>query len=158
VRQVKAALKIISGGQTGVDRAALKWALAQGVRHGGWCPEGRQAEDGVIASRFALKETSSADPQVRTHRNVRDSDGTVIFSRKRELSGGTAETARFATEIGKPLLHLTTAADAHEAARRLDAFLREYHIAVLNVAGPRESEEPDVGPFVPIVLSLALKR
>lgn len=152
------ALKIISGGQTGVDRAALEWALANGIPHGGWCPKARQAEDGVIPSQFQLRETGSADPLIRTRRNVRDSGGTVIFSKSEELRGGAAETARFAREIGKPLLHLTAHTKANEAAKQLDAFLQEHRIAVLNVAGPRESEEPGVSSFVHIVLSHALKQ
>jgi len=154
---VKPAFKIISGGQTGVDRAALEWALAKGFPHGGWCPKGRWAEDGIIPPQFQLKETRSADPVVRTHRNVQDSDGTIIFSRSERLTGGTAETARFAREIAKPLLHLTVDAKADEAARQLDAFLRGHGITVLNVAGPRETEEPGVGSFVRIVLSHAVE-
>jgi len=149
-------LKIISGGQTGVDRAALEWALAKRFPHGGWCPKGRRAEDGIIPPLFQLTETGSADPVIRTHRNVKDSDGTVIFSQGERLSGGTAETARFAREIGKPLLHLTADTKADAAARQLGAFLVEHGITALNVAGPRESEEPGVGPFVHVVLTLAL--
>ena len=96
-------LKIISGGQTGVDRAALEWALANGFSHGGWCPKRRWAEDGPIPPQFQLKETAAKNPAVRTRRNVRDSGGTVLFSKCPELAGGTAETAAFAREIGKPL-------------------------------------------------------
>lgn len=117
---------------------------------------GRRAEDGIIPPQFQLNETDSADPVIRTHRNVQDSDGTIIFSRNEQLSGGTAETARFARMIGKPLLHLTAASEADEAVRQLSAFLEKHEIAVVNVAGPRESEEPDVGPFVHTVLSRAL--
>ena len=72
--------KIVSGGQTGVDRAALEWATANGVTHGGWCPKGRKAEDGMIPPEFKLNETFSEDTSIRTRRNVEDSDGTVIFS------------------------------------------------------------------------------
>jgi len=140
-----------------VDRAALEWALAKGLPHGGWCPKGRRAEDGVIPPQFQMIETDRADPVIRTHRNVQDSDATVIFSRSEQSGGGTEETARFAREIGKPLLHLTPVARPEEAARQLAAFLHEHRIAVLNVAGPRESEEPGVGPFVHVVLSLAVK-
>jgi hypothetical protein len=155
---VKRDLKIISGGQTGVDRAALEWALHHGIPCGGWCPRGRRAEDGIIPPQFQLKETDGDDPVIRTHRNVQEADGTVIFSRSEVFTGGTAETARFAREIGKPLLHLTVATEADAAARQLGAFLREHQIAVLNVAGPRQSEEGAVGPFVHMVLSQTLKR
>src|ERR1043166_873457 len=151
------ALKIISGGQTGVDRAALDWALANGVPHGGWCPKGRKAEDGIIPARFKLKETPSNNYSVRTRRNVRESEGTVIFSRTREWRGGTRETAEYAKRFGKPLLHLVGTAQINNAASRLKAFLREHEITVLNVAGPRETEEPGLSEFVQSVLTRALK-
>jgi len=73
-------LTFISGGQTGVDRAALEWAVANGIPHGGWCPKGRKAEDGTIPTQFQLKETANDDYSMRTRRNVHDSGGTVIFS------------------------------------------------------------------------------
>ena len=154
---MKPALKIVAGGQTGVDRAALEWALATGVPHGGWCPKGRQAEDGVIPSQFQLRETGSSNYSIRTRRNVRDSGGTVIFSEGTELTGGTQETAEFAKKIGKPLLHLVSSAGIDEMATQLNAFLKEHGIVVLNFAGPRASEEPEVGQFVKAVLSHAWK-
>lgn len=149
------ALKIVSGGQTGVDRAALEWALANGFSHSGWCPKGRWAEDGPIPPQFRLRETGTKNLAVRTRRNVRDSGGTVIFSRCPELNGGTAETAAFARKIGKPLLHLISSMAVSEAAAVLGAFIAEHGIAVLNVAGPRESEEDGNGGFVQAVLSRA---
>ena len=155
---MKAGLKIISGGQTGVDRAALEWALVNDVPHGGWCPKGRKAEDGVIPPQFRLKEASSENYSVRTRRNVYDSGGTVIFSRNSEVSGGSRETAEFAKEMGKPLLHLVASMPIDDAASQLKAFLREHEIVDLNVAGPRQSEEPEVGQFVHAVLSRALKQ
>jgi Circularly permutated YpsA SLOG family len=154
---MKQRFKIISGGQTGADRAALEWALARGITHGGWCPKGRKAEDGVIPRQFQLKETSSASYSMRTRRNVRDSGGTVIFSEGGDLAGGTRETADCARKIGKPLLHLVASLEVNEAAAQLSAFLKEHGIVVLNVAGPRTSEEPDIGKFVQAVLSHALK-
>src|SRR5579871_3050596 len=104
--KVHQSLKIISGGQTGVDRAALEWALVNDFHYGGLCPKSRWAEDGIIPSRFQLQETASRNPDVRTRWNVRDSDGTVIISKTVELSGGTATTAAFAEKIHRPLLHL----------------------------------------------------
>ena len=154
---MKPRFKIISGGQTGVDRVALEWALAAGVPHGGWCPKGRKAEDGAVPRQFQLKETSSANYSMRTRRNVRDSGGTVIFSQGGDLTGGTEETADYAKTIGKPLLHLVASLNVNEAAAQLNAFLREHGIVVLNVAGPRASEEPDIGRFAQAVLSHALK-
>jgi len=154
---MKQQFKIISGGQTGVDRAALEWAMANRIPHGGWCPKGRKAEDGVIPPRFHLKETGSENYSMRTRRNVRDSGGTVIFSKELGLTAGTQETADVAKEIGKPLLHLISSLEIKEAATQLDVFLKDHGIVVLNVAGPRASEEPDTGEFVQAVLSLALK-
>jgi hypothetical protein len=150
-------LKIISGGQTGVDRAALEWALSNGIPHGGWCPKGRKAEDGVIASQFQLTETGSENYFVRTRWNVRDADGTVIFSQNRKLTGGTRQTAEFAKQHGKPLLHLIPTLGANKAARQLERFLEEHGVAVLNVAGPRASEQPEIREFVKAVLSRALR-
>jgi hypothetical protein len=154
---MKPAFKIISGGQTGVDRAALEWALANVVPHGGWCPKGRKAEDGTIPPQFQLKETSSDHYSVRTRRNIRDSGATVIFSQSLDITGGTQETAKFAKEIGKPLLHLLSSTEINEAATQLHTFIKEHSVVVLNVAGPRASEQPEVGQFVKAVLSRALR-
>lgn len=84
--------KIVSGGQTGVDRAALDFAIRHGYEPGGWCPRGRLAEDGVIPPVYPLRETDSADYDERTERNVLDADATLIVVRNRKLSGGTAFT------------------------------------------------------------------
>jgi hypothetical protein len=72
--------RIVSGGQAGVDRAALDWAIARGIPHGGWCPAGRIAEDGMIPERYQLRETASPGYRERTRRNVEDSDGTLILN------------------------------------------------------------------------------
>jgi len=144
--------KIISGGQTGADRAALDFAITRGLPHGGWCPRGRLAEDGVIEACYQLTETPDADPTQRTEWNVRDSDGTVIFSLAPTLSGGSWLAAQFASQQHKPCLHLSRERDAALAAKKLRDFLVEHRINVLNVAGPRESEEPLVGRFVHEVL------
>jgi hypothetical protein len=151
------ALRIVSGGQTGVDRAALEWALANGVSHGGWCPKGRKAEDGIIPARFGLLETDSENYAIRTRRNVQEADGTVIFSRHLLLTGGTKFTADVAGEVAKPLLRLIPSIGIEEAAARLRTFLREHDVRVLNVAGPRASEEPALGTFVQAVLARALE-
>jgi hypothetical protein len=153
---MRPAFKIISGGQTGADRAALEWALANGVLHGGWCPKGRKAEDGVIPAHFQLTETGSESLPVRTRRNIRDSGGTVIFSNGPEVGGGTRQTVEIAKKTGKPMLHVVASAGVEEAARQLEAFIKEHALVVLNVAGPRASEEPEIGPFVTAVLSRAL--
>ncbi|RPH39365.1 MAG: molybdenum cofactor carrier, partial [Burkholderiales bacterium] len=96
-------ITIISGGQTGVDRAALDAAIASGLEYGGWCPKGRLAEDGTIPFCYQLRETSSTAYRTRTSRNVRDSDGTLVLLRDR-LRGGTRYTIRYAEKIGRPVL------------------------------------------------------
>jgi hypothetical protein len=148
-------VEIRSGGQTGVDRAALDFALDRGLPHGGWCPRGRRAEDGVIPARYRLRETASAAYEERTRRNVRDSDATVIFSPGRALAGGTRLTREIARALGRPLLHLTAAGDAAQAAARLRAFVRRHRVRRLNVAGPRASEAPGLELFVRAVLERA---
>jgi len=153
---LKMKLKIVSGGQTGVDRAALEWALTHRIPHGGWCPKGRKAEDGSIPNRFNLKETPSPSYAVRTLWNVRDSDGTVIFSKTRALQGGTKQTAVFARKLRKPCLYLVRSLGVDDAAKQLKQFLKEHRISVLNVAGPRASDQPYLGRFVKAVLSQAL--
>ena len=133
--------KIISGGQTGVDRAALAVALALGLPVGGWCPQGRRAEDGRIPDRYPLTETPEHNDQTRTRRNVEDSDGTLILNRG-QLDGGTALTASYASQIGKPCLIVALEVGIEPAAFR--EWLAAHHIRVLNVAGPRESKRPGV--------------
>ena len=106
---MKTVPKIVSGGQTGADRAALDWALAHNVPYGGWCPKGRKAEDGPIDAKYPLKETPSASYIQRTEWNVRDSDATVLFSLNRVLSSGSKKTLEFARHHRKPHLHLCAA-------------------------------------------------
>ena len=134
-------LTVVSGGQSGVDRAALDAALALGLRVGGWCPRGRWAEDGPIAMRYPLRETPAADPAQRTRWNVRDSDATLVVSPS-PLGGGTQLTADAARALGRPLL-VAAPTDPVDAAVRFVA--RAVPPAGrLNVAGPRESEAPGV--------------
>jgi hypothetical protein len=133
--------KIISGGQTGVDRAALDVALAMGIDCGGWCPKGRRAEDGPIASRYPLAETASPAYSQRTKRNVRDSDATLILSRG-QPRGGTLLTQRTAVELGKPCLSIDLGAPA--ALAEIREWLDRHAVGVLNVAGPRESQSPGI--------------
>ena len=152
-------LTIISGGQTGADRAALDFAIARNIPHGGWCPRGRIAEDGTIPAQYQLEETESARYEKRTKRNIRDSDATVVFTIKQELLGGSALTAALADRLGKPCLHVAFEASgltADEHARRLVGFLKEHRVRRLNVAGPRASQEPEIGSFVEQVLAAAI--
>lgn len=134
-------LRIVSGGQTGVDRGALDAAIAAGVPHGGWCPRGRLAEDGPIAAHYALRETRSSKYHIRTRCNVLDSDATLILGRG-PLTGGTQLTYRLAERHGKPCLVLDLL-DAPDPAR-VRQWIASHRIAVLNVAGPRESTQPGI--------------
>lgn len=133
--------RIVSGGQTGVDRAALDAAIRHGVAHGGWCPRGRLAEDGTVPSRYALHETKSWDYAERTEKNVLDSDGTLILNTG-PVEGGTLLTREFAEEHRRPwlLVDLEDGLDA-SAVRK---WIRSGGIGVLNVAGPRESKRPGI--------------
>lgn len=140
--------KIVSGGQTGADRAALDAALEAGVEAGGWVPRGRLAEDGVIPLSYPnLEETRTEAIQERTRRNVESSDGTVVVVHG-PVRGGTAYTVSVAEELKKPLLVLDlTKLTLPRAAEILKAWCAEHRIAVLNAAGPRASEDPGIyGP------------
>lgn len=149
-------LKVISGGQTGVDRAALDAAVACGLDIGGWCPAGRRAEDGRIGPKYPLHETPSTHYAERTRWNVRDSDATLILS-NRPLTGGTALTARIAAQSGAPILVLDVREHTLEAAAELiHEWVDSIGIQVLNVAGPRESTQPGVYDWSSQVLKLAL--
>jgi hypothetical protein len=133
-------LKVVSGGQTGVDRAALDAARALGMPCGGWCPRGRRAEDGPIGPDYPLRETPSEDYAQRTEWNVRDSDGTLVLLRGRP-SPGTALTIERARRLGRPVLVLDPGDDAATARD----WIEDEAIGVLNVAGPRESQDPGIG-------------
>jgi hypothetical protein len=149
-------LTIISGGQTGADRAALDFAMQHGFPHGGWCPAGRLAEDGCIAARYQLRETPGSVYEQRTEWNVRDSDGTVIVSRDARLYGGSLLTAEFARRLRKPLLHLHAGNPLEPAGKQLRRFIAQHAIRVLNVAGPRASSVPNLEAFVKELLAKAL--
>ncbi len=149
--------QIVSGGQTGAHRGGLEAAIALGIPHGGWCPKDRRAEDGRIPARFRLRETPSPDYETRTERNVAGSDGTVVFSVGRP-AGGTALTARIARRIGKPLLRIDLArSDEIRASERLRGWIEERNIAVLNVAGPRESRTPGLEEAVRSIVQRAFE-
>ncbi len=157
--------KIISGGQTGVDRAALDAAIALSIPHGGWCPRGRLAEDGSIPNVYQLEECESPDYHVRTELNVRDSDGTLILfvpspsseavtgetsgdggimgaPYPEQLKGGTKLTYELAIKYRRPLLVVNL--DRPPPAQLVYRWLSDNRIAVLNVAGPRESQSPGI--------------
>jgi Circularly permutated YpsA SLOG family len=133
--------RVVSGGQTGVDRAALDVAAELGLAHGGWCPRGRRAEDGPIPAAYRLRETPSSRYPERTAWNVRDSDGTLVLGWGR-LRGGSALTASLARRQGKPVLAVDLEGGA--AVAQAQRWLSENAIQVLNVAGPRESDAPGI--------------
>ena len=133
--------KIVSGGQTGADRAALDVALELGFPCGGWVPRGRRAEDGRIPPIYPMRETESRSFAMRTRLNVRDSDATLILTRG-EPSGGTALTVDCARSLNRPHLVVDLAGEVDLPAVR--EWLARHEVRVLNVAGPRESAPPGI--------------
>jgi predicted Rossmann fold nucleotide-binding protein DprA/Smf involved in DNA uptake len=146
---------IVSGGQTGVDRAGLDAAMAVGLEVGGWCPKGRQAEDGVIPEKYSLRETKTRSYAERTRLNVQDSDGTLILNTG-SLEGGTKRTLELALQLGKPCLVLNI--DEKPDNETFSAWVTKHNISVLNVAGPRESKRPGIQKGAAAFLSSLLER
>ena len=149
--------RIVSGGQAGADRAALDWAIRNGVPHGGWCPRGWTAEDGVLPAKYELREAESPDYRWRTRQNVIDSDATLILNIG-ALDGGTLETAKFAKSFGKP--HLILQLDGgvrNEDVQQLLGWLQRESIGTLNIAGPRESKRPGIYALTSELLDRAAK-
>ncbi len=134
-------LKIISGGQTGVDRAALDAAINKQLEHGGWCPRGRLAEDGYINDKYKLQQTRSANYSVRTRKNVEIADGTLIIY-QRQLSGGSRLTRDIAEQLNKPCLLIDVKSEF--CVEQICKWLSNYSIATLNIAGPRASNKPEI--------------
>ncbi len=152
-------MRVISGGQTGVDRAALDAAVECRLQSGGWCPRDRRAEDGAVPTRYMLKETPSIRYGQRTEWNIRDADATLILVRALPLSGGTLLTQETAFRLGKPVLvSRIVDAEPHEVLR----WLLDLEVRILNIAGPRESGEPGIGQearsFLRILFSLWIEH
>ena len=135
-------MRIVSGGQTGTDRAALDVALDLGMDAGGWCPAGRGAEDGAVPARYPLRETPLADAEQRTEWNVRDADATLVLTRG-EPAGGTLRTLELAARMNRPVFVVDV--DHPPSADAVRAWLAAMDVRTLNVAGPRESEAPGIG-------------
>jgi Circularly permutated YpsA SLOG family len=151
------ALKIISGGQTGVDRAALDAALRHGIESGGWCPAGRLDEFGKIPDHYPIRELQGGGFAERTLQNVKDSDGTVVMY-PGELRGGSEQTIRFCVELQRPHQLIDASKLATEDAAQLIAdFVRKNKIDILNVAGPRQSEWPEGYAYASRALESFLK-
>lgn len=146
----------MSGGQSGVDRAALDVALALGLECGGWCPAGRRAEDGPIDARYPLRETERREPEERTRRNVRDAEALLVLVPAGDPAGGTALAVSEARRLGRPLrvVALDAAASDPEELARTRAWLARF--TSVNVAGPRESEAPGVAAAAACFLSALL--
>ncbi len=136
--------KIISGGQTGADQAALDIAIELGIPHGGWIPKGRKTEVGPLPAKYQLKEMPTAEYLKRTEQNVIDSDGTLIITHG-ELKGGTEYAAKMALKHNKPWMHIDADELSVEAAVQIiRAWISGNEVAVLNVGGPRASEDPRI--------------
>jgi hypothetical protein len=137
--------KIISGGQTGADRAALDAAIRLGIPHGGWIPKGRIAEDGPLAAKYKLSEMPTDSYPERTEKNVVESDGTLIVSHG-PPTGGTEYTRKMVLRHGKQMLHidLTLYGNVMDAASLVTDWIAMHNIEILNVAGPRASKDPRI--------------
>lgn len=146
--------KIISGGQSGADRAGLDAAIDLGLLHGGWCPAGRRTEDGMIPWQYKLEETSSPGYPERTRLNVRDSNATVVFTCG-ALTPGSAQTLNFAKTLGRPVLHVDI--DMAGALEKFRTWLGYVKPSVLNVAGSRESKAPGISVKVRAMLVEVLR-
>lgn len=150
--------KIISGGQTGVDRAALDAAMRLGIAHGGWIPKGRLTEDGPLPPQYQLKEMPTEEYAARTEKNVLDSDGTLIISRG-SPTGGTDYTRKMALKYGKHLLHidLSTGQRPADAGSLIASWIDMNRIETLNVAGPRASNDPTIYMEAVTIITQALQ-
>lgn len=152
--------KIVSGGQTGVDRAALDSAIFAHIQHSGWCPRGRKAEDGIIPDKYNLQETESDEYSVRTKLNILDSDGTLIFvpSTPIKVTDGTILTIKEVFEKNKPFM-IIDLSKYNETKLQIINWINKNNIKILNIAGPRESQAPGIYQavlnFLPSILQFA---
>ena len=136
--------RIVSGGQTGADRAGLDAAIELDIPHGGWIPKGRKTEDGGLPEKYRLKEMPTGSYEARTEQNVIDSEGTLIVSHGM-LNGGSAKTRRFAKKHKRPWMHVDLEKTGiFKAAMDVRNWVEENHIRILNIAGPRGSKDPEI--------------
>jgi len=150
--------KIISGGQTGADRAALDFAIKHGIPHGGWVPKGRKAEDGTLDQKYHLQEMPTGQYSKRTEKNILDSDGTVIVSHG-PLTGGSALTRELAKQHRKPWVHIDLKATLYpNTARMIQEWVGQNGIKVMNVAGARGSKDPKIYQAVIVLLEATLSE
>ena len=133
--------RILSGGQTGADRAALDFAIKHHIPHGGWVPKGRKTEDGTLDQKYQLQKMPTDEYSKRTEKNIVDSDATLILSHA-SLTGGSALTQSLADKHGKPCIHIDLSkVDIRKAVLIINIWIQRYKIKVLNVAGPRASKD-----------------
>ncbi|MEA1948571.1 MAG: putative molybdenum carrier protein [Thermodesulfobacteriota bacterium] len=150
--------KIISGGQTGADRAALDVAIKLGISHGGWIPKGRLTENGMLDNKYHLKEMETANYNKRTEQNVIDSDGTLIISHGK-LTGGSDYTRDMVLGHGRPWLHIDlNKTESFQAAKQIKSWLADHDIEVLNVAGPRANKDTAIYQATVDILETAFCR
>ena len=147
--------KIISGGQTGADQAALDTAIKLDIPHGGWIPKGRKTESGPLPGKYQLQEMPTASYPKRTEQNVLDSDGTLIISNG-ELTGGSALTRKLATKHGRPWLHIDLDTIDVDPSKVIKSWIGMNEIKILNVAGPRASKVPQIYETTSEILEAAL--
>lgn len=157
---------IISGGQTGADRGALDFAIKKGIKHGGWCPLGKKAEDGIIPSSYRLKETTNPMYPARTRMNIKDSDATIIFSSNIN-SKGSLLTTKFCIELKKPYFvvvldynhpKLISDSQLKLTCQNIVLWLNKIKPAILNIAGTRESHCPGIQKKVKTILEKILEN
>lgn len=136
--------KIISGGQTGVDQAALDMAIELAIPHGGWCPKGRLSELGTIPEKYQLQETETIEYYERTQLNIQDSDGTLIIVPElgMTINDGTVLTIESVQQQKKPYLLIDLSASQDKEI--IWQWIKENQISELNIAGPRESSCPGI--------------
>ena len=139
--------EIISSGQTGAERAALHVAMRYDLPYSGWCPKGRMAEDGLLADRYKLNETPGASKLTHIGWNVKESEGTVMFTLASQLTRSCKEAALFAETLGKPWIHIAQSAEWNATAT-LQKFVEESKITRLNVTGSWKSMEPGIYRWV----------
>jgi predicted Rossmann-fold nucleotide-binding protein len=144
--------KIISGGQTGVDRAALDVAMALDIPCGGWCPRDRKSEDGVIPAKYPMQVSESASYRSRTRRNIEESDGTLILTLNEIMDRGTLLTRQICLTIGKPCLLIEMQNRTDSMKNDFIEWIRSHSIRVLNVAGCRESTCPGIAAAASVLL------
>ena len=151
--------KVISGGQTGADRGALDAAIALKISHGGWCPRGRKAEDGIIPNLYQLVETPSSRYEKRTYENVKQSDGTLFVLLTDKIDRGTSLTLKYCEQLGKPFFKIVRdqiPVKEEELFKAFSSWVNENNIQVLNVAGNRESKAPGLQKFTSEILTFLL--